>query len=154
VRPKTIVYFERIIFGTLLLSALHAYLYLGWDRVIGQFATDPDLATLDRNLMVDILLATWIFLLALFITLILLVSRRRSKIAMWILIVWVLFRLLYSSVQTIMNGVLLGSGLLSFLLSIVVLQGIGQGVAVGLLFTPSARRWMRREDEKLRRVFH
>ena len=155
-RPKTIVYFERIIFGTLLLSALHAYLTWDrvWDRVIGQFATDPDLATLDPNLMVDILLATWIFLLALFVTLILLVSRRRNKIAMWILIVWVVFRLLYSSVQTIMNGVLLGSGLLSFLLSIVVLQGIVQGVTVGLLFTPSARRWMNREDEKLREVFH
>jgi hypothetical protein len=37
-----------------------------------------------------------------------------------------------------------------------VLIFIGQGVAYGLLFTPSARRWMRREDEKneeLREVF-
>jgi hypothetical protein len=142
VRPKTIVYFERIIFGTLLLSALHAY--LSWDQVWhrAQFATDPDL-------IVAILL--WIFLLALLVTLILLVSRRRSKVAMWILIAWVVFGFLYSAVQAIWYGVLLKSEF--SLLSIVVLQGIGKGVAVALLFTPSARRWMRREDEKLREVF-
>jgi hypothetical protein len=29
-----------------------------------------------------------------------------------------------------------------------VLLGIGQAVAFALLFTPSARRWMRREYEK------
>ena len=34
-----------------------------------------------------------------------------------------------------------------------LLQTIGQFVAYSLLFTPSARRWMRRED-KLLDVFH
>jgi hypothetical protein len=31
---------------------------------------------------------------------------------------------------------------------IVALQIVGKGAAVGLIFTPSARRWMNREDEK------
>jgi hypothetical protein len=32
VRPKTIVYFERIIFGTLLVGVLQSYLH--WDRIV------------------------------------------------------------------------------------------------------------------------
>jgi hypothetical protein len=40
-----------------------------------------------------------------------------------------------------------------FLQLAAVLQGIGQAVAYGLLFTPSARRWMNRQNEKLREVF-
>jgi hypothetical protein len=50
--PKTIVYFERIIFGTLLLGVLHAY--LTWDRVwdrLAQFETDPDLATFPDDIV-------------------------------------------------------------------------------------------------------
>jgi heme A synthase len=140
VRPKTIVYFERIIFGTLLLGVLQSV--LGWNRVI---AAAP---AADRNSAVAFTLAILIFTFVLIGTLTLLVSRRRSKIAMWISIA--LFVLgLPSFVQTVIRGVLFASNIIA------VLQAIAQGVAYGLLFTPSARRWMSRKDEraKLHDVF-
>ena len=74
VRPKTIVCFEWIIFGTLLLPVLQVY--LSWDR-IKAFGNPPD-----RNLQAVIYLSVVIFMSALVGTLTLLVSRRRSKIAM------------------------------------------------------------------------
>jgi hypothetical protein len=146
VRPKTIVYFEWIIFGTILLSVLRAYLY---DPVIGQIATDRvfDLR-FEVMLVVGILVPVLIFPL----TLTLLVSRRRSKIAMWVLIAWFVLGLslfLVSLVQSI--GELLGSEIVPVIGRI--LQFISESAAVGLLFTPCARRWMRRED-KLLDAFH
>jgi hypothetical protein len=133
VRPRAIVYFERIIFGTLLLGVLQSY--LGWNRVI---AAAP---AADGNSAVAFTLIILTFTFVLIGTLTLLVSRRRSKIAMWISIA--LFVLgLPSFVQTVIRGVLFASNLIA------VLQAIAQGVAYGLLFTPSARRWMSRKGER------
>jgi hypothetical protein len=77
------------------------------------------------------------------------VSRHRSKIAMWILTA--LFAIgLYGLVESVTHGQLRSDVIMTALGQIV------EGVALGLLFTPSARRWMRREDEKdekLREVF-
>ena len=72
-------------------------------------------------------------------------SRRRSKIAMWILIALGALDLSLTAL-----------GIIQAVSDIIwaALESIGQ--AYGLLFTPSARRWMRREDEKdekLREVF-
>ena len=74
-------------------------------------------------------------------------SRRRSKIAMWILIALGALDLSLTAL-----------GIIQAVSDIIwaALESIGQVVAYGLLFTPSARRWMRREDEKdekLRKVF-
>jgi hypothetical protein len=77
VRPKTIVYFEWIMFGTLLLNVLQVY--LGWDAIV-------QVATLGPKRSVAITLIPFIFIFVLIGTLTLLVSRRRSKIAMWVLI--------------------------------------------------------------------
>jgi hypothetical protein len=140
VRPKTIVYFERITLGMILLGVLQSY--LTWDRVAQAAAAYPGGA---RPIIIML-----IFTFALFATLTLLVSRRRSKIAMWILIA--LFALgLYGIVESVTREQL-GSALIMTALGQIV-----QGIALGLLFTPSARRWMNREDEKnerLREVFH
>jgi hypothetical protein len=133
VRPKTIVYFEWIIFGTLLLSVLQVYLI--WDRIYW-FGNPPD-----RNLQAAIFLIFLIFMFALAATLTLLVSRRRSKIAMWVSIALAAYGI-WSFVSGIIHGRLLGSEIIP------ALQWVGQVVAYGLLFTPSARRWMSREDEK------
>jgi hypothetical protein len=138
-RPKTIVYFEVIIFGTLLLGVLQSY--LGWDQAIAQAGT------LDRNKAVAFTLTVLIFTFVLIGTLTLLVSRRRSRIAMWVSIAMYALGL-PALVHLITSGQLLGSNIIA------ALQGIAQVVAYGLLFTPSARRWMRREDEKLGEVFH
>jgi hypothetical protein len=80
----------------------------------------------------------------------LLVSRRRSKIAMWVSIAWFAAILSVWFTRLPTADELLGSDII-----LSVLQTIGQGVAYALLFTPSARRWMNREDEraKLREVF-
>jgi hypothetical protein len=144
VRPKTVVYFEWIIFGTLLLEVLQTY--LSWDQAIAITAT------MYGNSAVAVNLIAQIFSFVLFATLTLLVSRRRSKIAMWVSIALFALGLAVFVVGNI-RALLLES--VTFMLA--VLQCIGQFVAYALLFTPSARRWMNREDEKnerLREVFH
>ncbi|HEY2529815.1 MAG TPA: hypothetical protein VGJ20_18040 [Xanthobacteraceae bacterium] len=127
-RPKTIVYFEWIIFGTLVLGAFQSY--LDWDRAV----------TVYPNPAVLIIFPIFMFVLG--GTLILLVSRRRSKIAMWVLIA--------TSVLDLLGFLVAANGLLeSDDIIMAALQEIAQVVAYGLLFTPSARRWMNREDAKL-----
>jgi len=129
VRPKTIVYFEWVTFGTILLGALQ------------QLSIAPDVPTwVIITLTFNVLVAT----------LTLLVSHRRGKIAMWILIAWFVLNI----VNAVVLIILLGSDVIMALGRTRSLQGIGSGVALGLLFTPSARRWMNREDERLREVFH
>jgi hypothetical protein len=135
-RPKTIVYFERIIFGSLLLGFLS--ISLNWNRIFAQAAT-PYHASL--RLIQNAILITIIFTFALFGTLALLVSRRRSKIAMWVLVTWGLLSVSVTVVN-IIRGQLLGSNILT------ALQCFGDLVAFSLLFTPSARLWMSRKDEK------
>jgi len=130
-RPQSITLFERIIFGTLILGAIQSY--LGWDRLVALAATA------EAN-PVAFILTTQIFIFALIGTLTLLVSRRRSKVAMWTSIA--MFALgLPLSFRTITNGLPLGSGV------IMALQTIGQLVAYGLLFAPSSRHWMNREAQ-------
>jgi hypothetical protein len=150
VRPKPIVYFEWINFGMVLLKVLQSY--VSWDQDIAIAAAVYPNSAVAYNLIVQILT------IALFATLTLLVSRRRSKIAMWVYIA--LFALnLVSGLAVV--GIMLWSqiGMQSPTIDIIPLAvvPIGLGVAVALLFTPSARRWMNRKDEKnerLREVFH
>jgi putative flippase GtrA len=133
VRPKTIVYFEWIIFGTILLNALHVY--LSWDAQAAAAYPDATLA----------IIIILIFTFVLNGTLTLLVSRRRSKVAMWVLIA--LFALSVPFVVVQWTRQPLGSDIIT------PVHVIGVLVAYRLLFTPSARRWMSRKDEKLREVF-
>jgi hypothetical protein len=138
VRPKTIVYFEWIIFGTLLLRVFQNFsavllgsLPSGWFRAIAYRAIELG-APADQNLGAAILIFLT-FIDVLVGTLTLLVSRRRSSIAMGVSLMIFVFGLLVL-IPTINRGE--------------ALQSIGQVVAYGLLFTPSARRWMNRKDEK------
>jgi uncharacterized membrane protein len=132
-RPKTIVYFEWIIFGTILLNVLH--IYLRWDARAA--AAHPD------AMLNYIIIAVFIFVLN--VTLTLLVSRRRSRIAMWVLIA--IFGLAAPSAVVQWTREPLGSDIIK------PVQLMGVLLAYVLLFTPSARRWMSRKDEKLREVF-
>ena len=143
-RPKTIVYFERIIFGVLLLQN-----YLSWDQIIGALAEDAtdhntivalaEESATDRNTILAGVITLSIFDFVLVGTLTLLVSRRRSKIAMWILIALGALDLSLAAL-----GIIQGVSDIIW----AALESIGQVVAYGLLFTPSARRWMNRKDEK------
>jgi hypothetical protein len=138
VRPKTIVYFEWIIFGTIVLGVLQVY--LGWDRIV-------QTASLHNSSVAPILIRL-IFDFGLIGTLTLLVSRRRSKTATWVLIAWFALGLFGFLVQSITDGRL---GLDVIMTAV---GEIAEVVACGLLFTPTARRWMSREDEKLGEVVH
>ncbi|MBO0756235.1 MAG: hypothetical protein J2P54_10270 [Bradyrhizobiaceae bacterium] len=104
---------------------------------------------MDRTTTVAIMFTVMIFTYVLVGTLTLLMSRRRSKIAMWVSIA--LFAWPCAFCLDIIRGLQVGT-VRTFTLG--VLESIGQLVAYGLLFTPSARRWMSREDEKLREVLH
>jgi len=123
-------------FGVLLHRAIRAYLY---DPEIRQIATDHVLNLVKFEVLVAFLLAFLIFPL----TLTLLVSRRCSKIAMWVSIAMAAYGI-WLVVSGIVHEPLLGSNIIP------ALQCVGQAVAYGLLFTLSARRWMNREDEKER----
>jgi hypothetical protein len=140
VRPKTIVYFEWIIFGTLLVVALEWYLL--WNRII------PDENPADTSLTATFI-AVQIFKFVLIATLTLLVSRRRSKVAMWLSIA--LFAL--GLFATLASYITFGTTDISDLMILDLAVLIAKGVAYGLLFAPSARQWMRPEDKVLD-VFH
>jgi hypothetical protein len=138
-RPQSIVNFERIIFGTLALGLIQHF--LSWDQSV-------KMAEATNSNPVTYLLGIQITTFALITTLTLLVSRRRSKIAMWISIVMFLVGLpLFFTIA--FRGFLFGSHLIS------TLQVLGQTVAFALLFTRSARQWMNRIEPQsdLRETF-
>ncbi|MDB5673998.1 MAG: hypothetical protein JWM65_980 [Sphingomonas bacterium] len=122
-RPATIVNFERLIFATLALGLVQTW--LGWDSLVR-------LSSVGQLVMTDV------FTFGLVILLTLLVSRRRSKVAMWISIVLFVLGLPFVALLAA-KGLMVGSTLIS------VAQTLGQIVAYGLLFTPSARRWLNKE---------
>jgi hypothetical protein len=129
-RPLSILYFERLIFGTLFLGVIQSY--LSWDRSIAAAAAIG-------NNPVVFMATTLIGTFAIMATLTLLVSRRRSKVAMWISVLFFVLGLpLFFKVLS--SGILFGSGFIS------LLQTTGQLVAFSLLFTRSARLWMNGED--------
>ena len=139
-RPKTIVYFEWIILATLLFNTVRSY--LDWDRAIGR----QNVADVLYYVSLTIVIGSFV----LFGVLTLLVSRRRSKIAMWVSIG--LFAISFAvfvldTVLDIIRAQLPSDHMMR------ALEHISQAVAFALLFTPSARRWMRREDKVLE-VFH
>ena len=120
-RPKTIVAFETIMFATLGLGLMRTW--LDWDS-LAQIAS------------AGFALTVLIFTLGVIGGLTILVSRRRSKIAMWIMIGLSILGLpMFFSLAA--SGPLIGSAWIS------ALQSIGQFIAYGLLFTPSARSWLR-----------
>lgn len=125
-RPKAIVYFEWIFLGTLALGLVQSY--LSWDSAIALSATQANPATF------AILTLALTFGLVLILTL--LISRRRSRIAMWVSIALFVLGLP-------MVFALAAQGLLFGVHAITAVQTIAQIVAFGLLFTPEARQWMR-----------
>jgi len=129
-RPSSIIWFERIIFATLVLGVLQSF--LSWDQATAL------VANIERSPTAVVLIVQG-FSFLIVATLTLLVSRRRSKVAMWISIALLILGM-PAFVALLAQGLVLGSGLIS------LLQVLGQFVAYGLLFTPASRRWMRGEE--------
>lgn len=125
-RPLSIVRFELITIGSLSLGGVQ--MWLGWNSL--QRAHQP----LDR--MLTILLISVITM----VTLVLFVSRARSRIAMWVLVGMFVLGLPFFF-ETMLKGQFFGSSVIG------LVQTVAQGFALTLLFTPSARAWFRREDE-------
>ena len=135
-RPKPIVYFEWLYLATLLMGVVQSY--LNWDRllvVMAKVSSNPSF----------IILVTQVLTFALIITLVLIISRRRSKVAMWIMIV--LFVLGLPTVIRTLTSSAAAIGAISPLSTLItIVQMAGQLAAFGLLFTPAARRWMNRQE--------
>lgn len=137
-RPQTIVNFERINIGALALGLVQAYVSWG----------TPKQQAITAHTSLLYFVAIQLFSAGVVVALTLLISRRRSKVALWILVILFLLGI-PATVLVAVRGQLLGSGLIS------VIQCIAELVALILVFTPSARRWMKGEklDAELSDIF-
>jgi hypothetical protein len=125
-RPATIVTFERLIFAALALGLVQSW-----------FDRDQ---LMPRGSVVAVATAAVMF--ALIILLTLRVSRWRSKVAMWSSIVLFVIGLpsLVMTMELTRRGAVTGLAAVSS-----IMQTLLQLIAYGLLFTPSARRWLNKE---------
>lgn len=131
-RPGTIVNFERLMVGTIATAWLQTT--LNWNEMIRELS--PTMSSPASFVIIMVAVMT-----ALYLLLTLFVSRRRSKIAMWILIVLFVIGT-PSFVRALRAGRLIDSPLLT------IVPELGQLIALILLFLPTSRAWFRREDEK------
>ena len=118
-RPGTIIWFELLYLGSLVVGVVR--LAFNWDEVV--VASEETLT-----------LGVLVFALAINLALILFVSRRRSRIAVWLLVVLFLFGL--SSYVPLIWTPLVVEDVVDILL------GLAQVLAIALLFSPSARAWL------------
>lgn len=125
-RPASIIWFERIMFGTLALGAIQVWLL--WPSIV-------NVAGPAFILTVEAVVLTF------FAVLTLLVSRRRSNVAKWILIVLAVVGFPFT-VRHYLQGLYIGVPLIG------LIQSVGQLFAYGLLFTDQSRQWLRREEAK------
>ncbi|MCH7860191.1 hypothetical protein ACQKOH_00845 [Sphingomonas sp. NPDC092331] len=136
-RPQSIVLFERITFAALLANLLDGA--LKWD------ATRDHMAKVSANpaALLMLVFAAW-FMVAAFLTL--QISRWRSNVAMWISIALFFFGLPMTIIPFV-NGTASDSQVIP------ALATLAQIFAYGLLFTPSATRWMEGRPEISPEIF-
>lgn len=120
-RPDSIVWFERIIIVTLLLGIVNSWLI--WPQLVSQ-ASPAFVFAVQAMTLIMILGLT------------LLISHRRSRVAKWISIALFVVGLPTFFNQGLPAG---GSGAVS------IIQILAQLLAYSLLFTPSAKRWLKRD---------
>lgn len=131
-RPKTILAFEGLMIGTWLIGWLQ--IALTWnDQMLRMSAVTRNPA--------PILLAILGVMTVIMLTLTLLVSRRRSRVAAGVLIAF--FALgIPGYIRTFQNGAAFGYTALA------MIQVFGQLSAYGLLFLPASRAWFRRQADR------
>jgi hypothetical protein len=122
-RPLEIVWFERLIIGTLLLGALNSW--LSWQQLAS--LRGPSFAIATQSLTFACLLG-----------LTLLVSRRRSNVAKWAFIILFVLGLPFS-IRIELAGNLPGLRIIRYA------QWAAQIFAYALLFRPASRRWFKKE---------
>ena len=121
-RPRSIVAFECLALLSVFFGAVQDA--LGWQGLVAKAGS------------VAMVLAIQIITFAIIILLVLLVSRRRSRIAKWVLIISFVIGLV-PFVQLLRSGQFTGSAIIS------IVQAALQGIAIVLLFTRDARPWFR-----------
>lgn len=131
-RLGIIVNFERLMVGTIATAWLQ--MMLSWNEMVRRLSLTMSHPALFLIILMGVMTALYLLPT-------LLVSRRRSKIAMWILVLLFVMGI-PGFVRALGSGQLIGSPLLT------ILQEIGQLIALVLLFLPRSRAWFRREDEK------
>jgi ABC-type multidrug transport system permease subunit len=119
-RPETIANFERLWFVTLAIGVFQSWL--------GRSELGQE--------VVPSLLAFQALVLALAVATALFISRRRSKVAKWVLVSMVALGSLMMAIDIISTAKPM------WVVWLNVLQIFGQAMAAGLLFTKSARRWI------------
>jgi hypothetical protein len=126
-RPSSIVYFERLYLFSLVIGLMMAV--FSWDLSVETARAEG----FGPGFLVFV--QTFSFLIPLILTL--LVSRRASVVAKWILVVIFLGGL----------GIMAATAKLSFaggvLLLVQIVQILMQAIAIALLFTEESRRWFR-----------
>lgn len=124
-RPKSILFFEILFLSTLAIGVLQSW--LAWEELLQS-------ASIGFVLFIQV--GTFLLLSGL----VLLTSRRRSKIAMWIVILMTLLGLPLLF-EIFSSGMLLGS------VWITLVRTFGQLIAITLLFLPSSRKWLANEED-------
>lgn len=125
-RPKSIAIFEWIFLTTFVMGGVRTW--LEWED-------------LSKGASLEFSLGILIFTFSFMVALILLISRRRSRIAMWTLIVFHVAGLALLTMTSPENS-LSNDG---FLASV---QAVMQTFAIVLLFLPSSRAWLDRAREE------
>ncbi len=126
-RPSEIIWFERLMFGSLALGIFNSW--LRW----------PELLAVSQG-RVGLVLATQIFTLVLLSALYLWISRGRSVVGKWIAISMFVLGVPFSILAHFQTG-MLPIGL------IFLVQTIAGFIALGLLFSRSARLWFKGDWE-------
>ncbi len=126
-RPKPIIIFEILYCIMMSVGAWRSWMWLG---------------DLNPTLPKTMLLATEIGMFLLVVSLVFFVSRRRSKMAMWILILLTLLPLLIT-LKMLFDGLLLTDPSL-----ILLLQTTVKMIAILFLFLPSSRLWMSNTNDE------
>jgi hypothetical protein len=134
-RPGSVVWFERLMLGSLVIGLIQTA--IAWPTIMARMTRLPTVAPYAGVFMIGVIG----FVTALTLTLVLLVSRRRSKVAKWILIVLFIIGL-PGLIRSVSTGTYLGSTPLFFG------QIAAQLVAYGLLFAYPTLDWLNRRDER------
>lgn len=129
-RPKSILMFERLFLGSLVLGALNVL--LSWQDAAAQMADDPGAQQL--GLGSGFLLAITVGSFAVYLLLWLLIARQASTVAKWILTVLVALGVAFAL------PALAGSWNVTLVLSLVV--HALEILALVYLFRPDAKAWL------------
>jgi hypothetical protein len=129
-RPKAIVAFERLYLGSVAVGLFQSI--MNWNKTINLLGKSEFGAAFFA--------ISFAATLGMIVLLILLISRQRSKISRWILLFFLALGLVQLVLHPSRKFVSPEAGFAY------ALQTIMQIIGAALLFTPSARRWIRRED--------